>query len=66
MLGEHCLQVVLSTDDHDFTDFCYVSGWGRARVPGGRGGDSGDGVGPRVGPMILVLLGTVNSGVSRC
>ena len=34
MLGEQCLQVVLSTDDHDFTDFCYASGWGRARVPG--------------------------------
>ena len=26
MLAEHCLQVVLSTDDHDFTDFfCYTA-----------------------------------------
>ena len=25
MLGEQYLQVVLSTDDHDFTDFCYAS-----------------------------------------
>ena len=25
MLGEHCLQVVLSTDNHDFTDVCYAA-----------------------------------------
>ena len=25
MLAEHCLQVVLSTDFTDFTDFCYAS-----------------------------------------
>ena len=30
MLGEQCLQVVLSTDDHDFTDFCYALEWVRA------------------------------------
>ena len=24
MLGEQCLQVVLSTDEQDFTDFCYA------------------------------------------
>ena len=30
MLGEQYLQVVLSTDDHDFTDFCYASEWVRA------------------------------------
>ncbi len=47
MLAEQCLQVVLSTDEQDFTDFCYASEWVRAR-------------------MILVLLGAVNSGVSRC
>ena len=27
MLGEQCLQVVLSTDDHDFTDFYYALEW---------------------------------------
>ena len=31
MLGEQCLQVVLSTDFTDFTDFCYALGWVRAR-----------------------------------
>ena len=25
-LAEQCLHFVLSTDDHDFTDFCYASG----------------------------------------
>ena len=30
MLGEQCLQVVLSTDEQDFTDFCYASEWVRA------------------------------------
>ena len=27
MLGEQCLQFILSTDDHDFTDFCYALEW---------------------------------------
>ena len=30
MLGEQCLQVVLSTDFTDFTDFCYALEWVRA------------------------------------
>ena len=25
MLAEQCLQVVLSTDEQDFTDFCYAA-----------------------------------------